>query len=768
MVRKVVFVRHGESQGNSKNVFTGWDDTPLSLKGEQEAEEAGLCIKARGLTFDVVFTSVLSRAVKTAEHVCKASGNSVVPVLQSWRLNARHSGGLQGLTQAEAVALYGESNVTLWRSSYDILPACVERSDPRHPVNDPRYADVPVEDLPPGGESLAHTVARVVPYWKEHIIPRILAGESILVVAHKNSLRALWKELEKVSDEDALDIKLMPASAPVVFEFQDEVGPDGHLVFAKKYSLNAPTFNPKVDVSTKATSKVCFLRHAESLGNAKAIYTGWEDTALSLKGEQQAVVAGLLLKAQGIKFDSVFTSVLQRSVKTAELACNASGNSAAPVIRSWRLNAIHSGVLQGLTEAEAFAMYGEEKVRLWRSRYDVLPNCVEQSDPRHPANDPLYAGVPAEDLPGGESMSQVLNRVVPYWRDCIVPHIQPGKSVFVVAHKDSLKALFQHIEDARGEEALDGTSMTAPLVYEFSGGSDGGRLTFVKKFSLSTLSPELGLNPERLGLTRFGAQLGVSSKTVGQAVFLRHGESECNLKEAFTGWENSGMTEKGVKQAKQAGNYLREHGFKFDVVFTSVLSRATESVKHICDVSGNLSVPIVKSWRLNARHPGVLQGLTKPEAIEKYGEENVNLWRGSYDVLPECVDLSDPRHPVNDPLYADVPPSDLPPGGESLARTVDRIVPYWRDAIAPRIQAGESVLVVGHKNSLKALFMYLEDTSAHDLFDVKPVSATAPLVMEFGDCGFSGGLTVLRKFFVKHTPEEGVATSRCRDGSYHK
>ncbi|CAJ1359697.1 unnamed protein product [Effrenium voratum] len=709
-IASVVFVRHGESQGNAKNVYTGWDDTPLSIRGEQEAVEAGLCLKAKGLKFDVVFTSALQRAVRTAEMAMRVSKNQKAEIDKSWRLNARHSGGLQGLTQADAVDLYGESKVTLWRSSYDILPACVEKDDPRHPINDPTYKDVDPELLPPGGESLACTVKRVMPHWKEKIVPRIKAGQSVLVAAHKNSLRALWKFLENVPDEDALDIKMMPASAPLVMEFEiPPVGDD--LVFLRKYSLNAPTFNPKVRVDAASTNKVFFLRHAESLGNAKGIYGGWEDAALSLKGEQQATEAGLLVKQQGVKLNHVFTSV-----------------------------------------------------KYWRGSDDVLPECVQRSDPRHPANDPLYAEVPVDQLPGGESLTITMARVKAYWTNNIVPLLTGEKNILVVAHRDSLRALFGHLEGVPPGEVPDGTSQTAPLVYEF--GNDG---TFVMKYSLSTMSPELGLNPERLGLMRFHNQPGAHhSEKVGEVVFLRHGESECNLKEQFTGWEDSGMTAKGVEQARKAGKYLKAQGYKFNVVFTSVLSRAIESATYICEESGNQDVTMVKSWELNARHPGVLQGLTKHQAITLYGKEKVNIWRGSYDVMPECVGMDDARHPANNPLYSDIPRKELPPGGESLARTVDRIVPYWRQRIAPRIAAGETVLVVGHKNSLKALFMYLEDTSEHDMFDVKPVSTTAPLVMEFGRCSFSDRLMILKKYFVKHTTEEGLAQSRCKDGSFHK
>jgi len=135
--------------------------------------------------------------------------------------------------------------------------------------------------------------------------------------------------------------------------------------------------------------------------------------------------------------------------------------------------------------------------------------------------------------------------------------------------------------------------------------------------------------------------------------------------------------------------------------------------------------------------------------------------------MPECVPSDDPRHPTNDPLYAAVPHEQLPPGGESLAKTVDRIVPFWQKEVVPRIQAGETVLLVGHKNSLKALFMYLEDTSEHEMFDVRPVSATAPLVFEFAESGFRDRLTIVKKYWVKHTDAEGMAKGRCRDGSLH-
>jgi len=751
VLRKAVFVRHGESSGNAANVYTGWSHSPLSVRGEQEAVEAGLCIKATGVNFDIVFTSVLLRAIKNTELVCNSSGNESVPVVQTWRLNARHSGGLQGLTQAEAVALYGEAKVTLWRSSYDIPPACVEENDPRHPINDPLYADVPRDQLPPGGESLAHTVDRVVPCWLEEIVPQIQAGKNVLIIAHKNSFRALWKYIEGTPDEDALDIKLAPASAPMVFEF-DDLGDGSPLIFKTKYIMNAPTVNCRFLSGSKALGKAYFLRHGESVNNARGVDNGWEDTALTLKGEQQAVEAGLCLKDKGIKIDMIYTSVLQRAVKTAEFACMTSNNAfAVPVVKSWRLNARHSGALHGLSGAEAVATYGEA-ASVFRTTQGAPPACLERADPRHPASDPLYAEVPPEELPGGESYDVMARRVLPFWDDAVLPHIKAGKSVLVVAHRNPLKAILEHVGDESEKGAFDAqVRSTLPFVVEFTAEAKDGSAAVLTKYSLSSFAP----------------QMSPSLKTVGKVVFLRHGESLCNLNESFTGWEDSGLTPKGEKQAEEAGRYLGEEGFKFDVVITSVLSRALESVERICKESGNSAVPVVKSWRVNARHPGVLQGLTKPEAINSYGKEKVNRWRGSYDVMPECVPLNDPRHPANDPLYADVPEEQLPPGGESLARTVDRIVPFWRDQVAPRIRAGDTILMVGHKNSMKALFMYLEDTCEQNMFDVRPVSATAPLVFEFGETGFSSGLAIVKKYWVKHTEKEALAKSQCTLGSLH-
>lgn len=226
---KIVFLRHGESEWNVANIFTGWADVALSANGEQEALTAGECLKKEGFKFDVVFTSVLRRSIKTAWSALAASDNYAMPIVNSWRLNERHYGALQGLNKSETAAKHGDEQVKIWRRSYAIPPPEIELTDERHPSNDPLYANVPSDALP-GAESLKLTVDRVLPFWFDSIAPCVMAGRSVLVVAHGNSLRAICKYLEKMSEEQVLELNI-PTGAPLVYEL------DSKLRFVKKYYL---------------------------------------------------------------------------------------------------------------------------------------------------------------------------------------------------------------------------------------------------------------------------------------------------------------------------------------------------------------------------------------------------------------------------------------------------------------------------------------------------------------------------------------------------
>ena len=221
MAGKLVLCRHGQSDWNLKNLFTGWKDVDLTEKGIQEAVDAGQLLTEMGYEFDIAFTSVLKRAIRTLWLMLDEMDRMWIPVVRDWRLNERHYGALQGLNKAETAAKYGDDQVHIWRRSYDIPPPDLEITDERHPSHDARYAGI--ENLP-GTESLALTLDRVRPSWEEMIAPELRAGKDVLIAAHGNSLRALVKMLDKVSDEEITGFNI-PTGIPLAYELDDDLSP---------------------------------------------------------------------------------------------------------------------------------------------------------------------------------------------------------------------------------------------------------------------------------------------------------------------------------------------------------------------------------------------------------------------------------------------------------------------------------------------------------------------------------------------------------------
>jgi len=220
---KLVLVRHGQSDWNQKNLFTGWTDVDLTPLGREEARQAGQTLASAGLKFDIAFTSVLVRAIRTLWLVLDEMQLTWLPVEKSWRLNERHYGALQGLDKAQTAAKHGEAQVKIWRRSYDIPPPPLETSDERHPCHDPRYAGLAPSTLP-GTESLLTTLARVKPYWEDRIAAELLRGRNVLVAAHGNSLRAIVKMLEGISDADIAELNI-PTGIPRLYEFDRDLKP---------------------------------------------------------------------------------------------------------------------------------------------------------------------------------------------------------------------------------------------------------------------------------------------------------------------------------------------------------------------------------------------------------------------------------------------------------------------------------------------------------------------------------------------------------------
>ena len=241
-MKKLVLLRHGESTWNKENRFTGWTDVGLSEKGMEEAHEAGRVLAREGYTFDVAYTSVLKRAIKTLWIVLEEMDLMWVPVYRSWRLNERHYGALQGLNKAEIAALHGEAQTKLWRRSYSVRPPSLTPDDERYPGRDRRYASLQPDQVP-FTECLKDTVARFVPYWEETIAPAVRRGDRVLIAAHGNSLRALVKHLDDITEEAIVDLNI-PTGIPLVYELNEDLSP------IRSYYLGDP------EEIKKATQKV--------------------------------------------------------------------------------------------------------------------------------------------------------------------------------------------------------------------------------------------------------------------------------------------------------------------------------------------------------------------------------------------------------------------------------------------------------------------------------------------------------------------------------
>jgi 2,3-bisphosphoglycerate-dependent phosphoglycerate mutase len=225
-MHKVVLLRHGESAWNKENRFTGWHDVDLTDRGREEAREAGRLLKAGGYVFDLAFTSVLKRAIKTLGITLDVLDQLWIPVTKSWRLNERHYGALQGLNKAETAAKHGEAQTKIWRRSFDVPPPALALDDPRHPSRDPRYTALQPNELPLT-ESLKDTIARFMPYWHETIAPTIHSGRRVVIAAHGNSLRALVKDLDGIPESEIVELNI-PTGIPLVYELDEALKPLRH------------------------------------------------------------------------------------------------------------------------------------------------------------------------------------------------------------------------------------------------------------------------------------------------------------------------------------------------------------------------------------------------------------------------------------------------------------------------------------------------------------------------------------------------------------
>jgi 2,3-bisphosphoglycerate-dependent phosphoglycerate mutase len=248
---------------------------------------------------------------------------------------------------------------------------------------------------------------------------------------------------------------------------------------------------------------------------------------------------------------------------------------------------------------------------------------------------------------------------------------------------------------------------------------------------------------------------------VYKVVLLRHGESTWNRENRFTGWTDVDLSDRGRAEAKEAGGLLRDGGYVFDIAFTSVLKRAIKTLGIALDTLDQLWIPVTKSWKLNERHYGALQGLNKAETATKHGEEQTKIWRRSYDIPPPSLTVDDPRHPSHDPRYHGLAAGELPLT-ESLKETVARFLPYWHETIAPTIESGKRVVIAAHGNSLRALVMYLDNVSESAIVELN-IPTGIPLVYELDD-----NLKPLRRYYLGDPAAAEAAAARVANQAAQK
>jgi len=556
----------------------------------------------------------------------------------------------------------------------------------------------------------------------------------------------------------------------------------------------------------KRPGSLVLLRCCESTFNLNQTFTGWLDPPLSDVGVKQSQHAGRLLLSEGFDVDVVYTSRLKRSISTGWHALETMDSLFIPVRKTYRLNQRMYGALEGISKEETVSNFGMDVVEAWRQSLKAQPPKLSRDDPSHPIHDRRYNDVPPEMIPDTESLLECQRRAAPLWEYQIKDDIKNGKTVLVVAHRDTLRGLLKTIDNIDDEDISEiKMPKGVPMVYRFDEQmqpiepSDTSRKQvhtnglFLEKpgKTLEILGQESSPIPvhakheiERRELTlqesmdslRYGAtieteevgtvserwsddpcefedydifeaEIGDSEEEIVPTilsndqllsnqtmegpfvVLIRHGRTPHNQMELFTGWEDPPLAEEGVEDARNAGRLLKRHGFEFDVVYTSWLTRAIQTAYYTLEELDQLWLPIVKSWRLNERFYGDLTGKSKKMIANKYGEDQLKKWRRGYTIRPPPVSSYSLNYPGNDERRAkhfkdlrfsvresiarSLETKRLSvhrkfPKTESLKDCMDRSIPFYTKRIKDEaIGKGKRVLITSHENALRGILMHL-------------------------------------------------------------
>eukprot|EP00327_Prymnesium_parvum_P002144 CAMPEP_0182841742 /NCGR_PEP_ID=MMETSP0006_2-20121128/25215_1 /TAXON_ID=97485 /ORGANISM="Prymnesium parvum, Strain Texoma1" /LENGTH=571 /DNA_ID=CAMNT_0024971285 /DNA_START=18 /DNA_END=1734 /DNA_ORIENTATION=+ len=519
-----------------------------------------------------------------------------------------------------------------------------------------------------------------------------------------------------------------------------------------------------------APGTLILVRHGSTPYSKAHTFTGWADPDIDAQGKAQALSAATSLLEAGYSFDVAYTSMLKRSIHTTWLLLGALDKSYVEVRKTWRLNERSYGGLTGRTTDELLEEHGEAKLKAWRRSLDSQLPPYGEKNRYHPKNDRRYQRFEGKPIavPEGETMREMVARCQPVWHDDIVADLKEGRSVLVVGHGNTLRALVGAIENLPVTDlAAMEMPQCIPLVYRFERDEKHGTLRPIRPERPSRVNAERVLRGEFLATAAAlddgfdaasEAPLAVAEGAEAQdgkkrqyVVIIRHGKTEHNKLGLFTGWEDVSLAPEGRAEAREAGRMMARHGIQFDVVYTSWLSRAIETAWLALVELDQLWLPINKSWRLNERMYGALTGLSKKKTRTVYGETQFKLWRRSYDTPPPAVSSFSEHYPGNDPRYVrnirDVRVSLREtlirslergrvcihrklPRSESLKDCMDRTIPYWIDAIERNaIAQGKSVLVASSENAIRGLLMHLFNIPEERISEIE-IPTGLPLVYD--------------------------------------
>jgi len=608
----LILVRHGESTWNANKTFTGWADPDLSERGRREVEHAARLLLEGGYEIDVVFTSRLKRAIRSAWIILQEMNSVYLPVFKSWRLNERNYGALTGLSKTETAEKLGTELVQEWRGSLRSRPPALKRTDQYWPGKDRKFADLSFDQIP-CTESLMDCMERTSPLWEQKLTYELRNGKNVMVVAHANTLRGLVKRIDNIGDEDIRDVAI-PTGIPIIYKFNNNLEP----------------VPPSGDQQTAS----------------------------------QVHMKGLFLEKPGL---------LKEALKREE--------EWSKEIPGYNPTMERNKTPMTPLERSLFKLKAERELGEWAGQFFDPDTDLEDDGndgnfgrPIQLIEDEVWAMGMEELRTGGQ--------------------FDPDAAVF---HKTNSNVA----EESEDEEP----AVVAPLI------SNSPCITSVPS---ATLVPGLGSVPIRRDAV---------------IVIIRHGKTEHNKLGLFTGWEDAPLAKDGIEEAREAGRLLKMHGFEFDVVYSSWLSRAIETALYVLDELDSLWLPILKTWRLNERHYGELTGLSKQMVKQRHGEKQFKAWRRGYKSPPPKVSSFSPHYPGNDRRYVkylnDVRVSVTEslirsieegrpslhrklPKSESLKDCMDRTIPFYTDRIVPEaVNQGKRVLISSSENAIRGLLMHL-------------------------------------------------------------